>query len=274
MPNRRNQRDYDDRDFRDDRDYRDQRRRRNQPAHPGATAWVVFLALAAFAAFFLYNNVFVIKSVGVEGTRFVEKQTVIDLSGIKAGESIFMLRDGDIAAGINTNRYLTYAGKRLVFPDHVILTVRENTPAAQMRWAGRTLMLDSDLTVLEDSAGLSASLLVPYITGASPDNPRLGSKVKFTVAGQAEAIEAILDELQTQDMTSFISELNVSSLDNLTLVTDEGLYIKLGNNDDLEEKLILAHSAVTYLKAEPSYTLKNAILDVSSGKTADFKPSK
>ena len=67
-----------------------------------------------------------------------------------------------------------------------------------------------------------------------------------------------------------ISEINVASLDDLYLVTRDGLIIRLGEKESLDAKIALVRAALAPLRA--AYTVRGAVLDVSTGQMADFRP--
>ncbi len=245
--------------------------RRKRTSHPGAVALVTLLILIALAVFVLGNNVFIIREISVEGNRYCTKEEIIQSAGVKIGDGMFSIDTARVRDGINQNRYLKFVSLWRDFPSHLILRVEEQTPRATLSWMGTMALLGEGGVVLEQTADIGLMPPGVTITGMQVENIRAGQKVKYSVAGQGDAIDAVLAELQRQNMLSDISELNVATLDNLYLVTQDGLQVALGNDENLAKKVELARAALAYLRGTTE-TIRGGMLDVTSAAAADFRP--
>ncbi|MCL1965124.1 MAG: FtsQ-type POTRA domain-containing protein [Firmicutes bacterium] len=240
--------------------------------HPGAVALFVLLIVLAVAMMIISNTVFAVRSVSVEGNRFCSEEEVVASAGIRLGESMFAIDSKKARDGINANRYLRYVGMWRNFPSHVTLRVEENAPLATIMSMGMLVMIGKDSVVLEESAYIDMLLRIPTITGAQVDKVRVGSPVVYAQAGQAEAIEEILGTLENMDALDEVSELNVSALDNLYLVTEDGLQVVLGGRENMGEKISLMMSLLPGLRG--SLEIRGGVLDVTTGVSGDFRPPK
>lgn len=184
---------------------------------------------------------------------------------------MFTLDTAAVAEKINAHQYLTCNSVWRDFPDRVFINVTEHQPVATANWMGSLVMLGQDGVVMEITGQIDIELAVPVITGASIKSARVGEAVTYGVAGQAEAVEAVLEAIDWQGFTGEISEINVGTLDDLYLVTVDGLIIRLGDSEKLDEKILTARSALVPLRA--AYAMRGAVLDVSTGDgQADFQP--
>ncbi len=244
--------------------------RRKQKNHPGAIGLVALLAVLTVLVVVLGNKVFVVKTISVEGNRYCSAEEVMRSAGIQYGDGMFSIDTARVRNGINANRYLEYVGIWRDFPSRVILTVKEHSPRATLTWTGMLVMLGENGVVLEKTAQIDIALDVPVITGIDVARADVGQPIAFKVSGQFEAIFSVLAEADRQGMSPEISELNVAVLDNLYLVTEDGLEIVLGDSGDLENKLLVARAAVATLRGKQE--LRGAVLDVSSGQSADYRP--
>ena len=148
-----------------------------------------------------------------------------------------------------------------------VFATQDGTLARVLAAEGETV----DGVVMEITGQIDIELAVPVITGASIKSARVGEAVTYGVAGQAEAVEAVLEAIDWQGFTGEISEINVGTLDDLYLVTVDGLIIRLGDSEKLDEKILTARSALVPLRA--AYAMRGAVLDVSTGDgQADFQP--
>jgi len=246
--------------------------RRKQPRNPGAVALVTLLALVAVALILLNNQVFVVRQVTVEGNRYVSAQEVAASAGIQIGDGMFSLDTAQIRDGINQNRYLHYVGMRRDFPSRVVLTVTEHSPRAAMMWLGMLILLSEDGVVLEQTAQVDMDLNVPMITGMQVASVRVGRPIVLSTAGQFDALSAVLTALDAQGALLEISELNVAHLDNLYLVTHDGLQVTLGSEELLCEKVTLMLSVLPRLRELSD--VRGGMLDVTTAKTADYHPKR
>lgn len=237
----------------------------------GAVALTAILALIAVSLVIAGGRVFVVHSVVVEGNRFISAEEIMRTGGISIGDSMFTLDTAAIAEKIDAHQYLTCNSVWRDFPDRVFINVTEHQPVATANWMGSLVMLGQDGVVMEITGQIDIELAVPVITGASIKSARVGETVTYGVAGQAEAVQAVLEAIDWQGFTGEISEINVGTLDDLYLVTVDGLMIRLGDSEKLDEKILTARSALVPLRA--AYTMRGAVLDVSTGDgQADFQP--
>ena len=237
----------------------------------GAVALTAILALVAVSLVIAGGRVFVVHSVVVEGNRFISAEEIMRTGGVSIGDSMFTLDTAAVAEKINAHQYLTCNSVWRDFPDRVFINVTEHQPVATANWMGSLVMLGQDGVVMEITGQIDIELAVPVITGASIKSARVGEAVTYGVAGQAEAVEAVLEAIDWQGFTGEISEINVGTLDDLYLVTVDGLIIRLGDSENLDEKILAARSALVPLRA--AYAMRGAVLDVSTGDgQADFQP--
>lgn len=242
---------------------------KKQTTHPGAIATVTLLALLCVAALLLSRTVFVVHRITVEGRRLLTDEEIISAAGLSYGQSMFSVDASEVEKRVNEHRYLDFVSLWRDFPDRLILTVEENTPYATMLWMGTLIMLDKEGIVLEQMVDIDIALNVPVITGAQVASVRVGQPIAFSTAGQEDAVRALLFHAEEQGLLSDIAELNVADLDNLYLVTYDGLQVLLGSETDLQKKIAALDAVLPQLRS--GYTVRGGVLDVTTGTTADFK---
>jgi len=247
------------------------RRRKNQ-RHPGAAALVALLIILLISGMVVGNQVFVVRSVTVQGNEILSAADVVASSGIELGESMLTLDEDLVRQKINANRYLQFEGVWRDFPDHVVLRVSENMPRATLVWMGMLAMLDQNGLVLEYNSQVDLDLSIPVVTGMQVKAIRIGQPILFELQSQFDAMMEVLSALETLGMYHQIAELNVAQLDNLYLVTYDGLQISLGSTEDLYKKLELTGVAIAQLRQTHADKLRGGELDVSAGAQADFLP--
>lgn len=237
---------------------------------PNTLKAILWLILPTIAVLLVGNTVFSVRTITVEGNSTVSDQEVIRASGISVGMSIFAIDSSSVRDSINDNRYLNFISLWRDFPSRVILRVTEHSPHATFQWMGMLYMLDQDGSVLEQTALFDIPLPVPLITGMQVEAARVGSPVVTSVAGQAQTIATVLSALSRYGLTETTSELNVTSLDNLILITTDGVQVKLGNAEKIETKLYLMEKALSIERQRGD--VRYGVLDVTTAKSADYKP--
>lgn len=215
----------------------------------------------------LVGGLFSVRTVEVQGNRFCTREEVIAASGIRLGESIFSIQEETVRGRVNTNPYLEFVGLwKNYFPCGVIITVSEHTPRAKMMWMGMLVVVGDNGVVLRRSSEIDTYLPVPEIIGMKVQSDMVGQPITYSVAGQAEAIDHILDALDMQGVTGMVTEINIASPDNLTLLTEGGVQVILGNDERLPEKIALIRDTL------PRVPGAGGVLNVSSGFSADYSP--
>lgn len=247
--------------------YRMQQTRTSHPVHPGRTGVIIVLIVVALGIVLLQSGIFVVREVRVVGTRQYGQDQVVAYAGIQLGQSIFSVEESVVAQGLSRDRYLILESLHIQYPDTVTLYVRERAPYAALTWLGVLVVLDEEGQILETSGQLDASLQIPVITGMQVDHLVVGTKLTCRNPAQIEAAWALLKELTLQAVSGRVSELNVSDLDNLYLITKEGMKVEVGNAGDMEQKIGMMRSVLDDLAARGIYT---GSLDVSNATIADY----
>ncbi len=236
-------------------------RRRAGPS--GLLLGLVFV----LAAGFVLSRVFVVKRVAVNGNERVGDQQIVDLSGVMLGRSIFTVDQDAIARAFEREGGIALTDVEVVWPDTVRLSVRERTRAAIVNHLGMSIAVDEAGVVIEVLRALPEGAL-PVVTGISATGYQPGQPVRSSVPTQVDAMASVLGAARAQGLTELISELNVSDLDNLYLMTRAGMMVKLGDAADMDAKLIWMQSALNSLSAEG---VTSGTINVASGKDAIYR---
>ena len=201
--------------------------------------WLVLIvAVAAAVGFLIYGAVFRVRSVTVEGCRAISQEEVIRLSGISMGMNTFAINDDQVEAGIESNRYLSFVCVDKQLPDRVVIQVHERTPAAQVTYCGIAYTLDNRGMVLEESQNTSVKPdgLVT-VGGLNIRRCKLGETVQLQNDRQMGVYTELLVELKVMSALNDVSELDLSDMDNLFLVSRDGYTVRLGDASGLHAKL-------------------------------------
>lgn len=246
-------------------------RRRRRTTHPRAVKRVLIL-LAAVVVLWILSQLFLsIQAIHVKGNRYLSAEQVIQASGLEIGDNLLTLNSGNVRKSINANRYLEFVSLWPgFFPASVTLTVSEHAPRAKLSWMGMLVLIGDNSVVLEHTSTIDLPVHVPEITGMTLSTIYVGQPITFTIAGQSEAMDAVLDALVVQNLTADILQINVAVPDNIFMLTADGLEIYLGSADDMNEKIALIRDTLPRIQARADGP--GGKVDVSTGRVVDYMP--
>ena len=94
-----------------------------------------------------------------------------------------------------------------------------------------------------------------------------GRRIESAKSWQLAAMKNVLAEMDAQGMLQVVSELNVAVRYNLYLVSNTGVKIVLGDEENMTAKLVWARTVLEKLTQEG---VRRGVLDVSTGKNAVY----
>ena len=231
----------------------------------GGVRLLLIVAVLCVAALLIMSRVFTLKEIVVRGNEAYSDAEIAALSGLILGEDTLKIEKSRIKGNFSRNHYVELIEMDILYPDRVLLTVRERQPRAAVNCAGVILVIDAEGVILERMASMPAGDLITVSMNVSLSAQ--GRSIKSTKSGELEAMKLILAGLDAQGMTGLVSEINVRDRFNLYMVSNTGVQIILGEKDDLDDKLVLARLVLEKLTEEG---VMSGVLDVSTGKNAVY----
>ena len=232
---------------------------------------LVFLALAAAV---IVRYVIVVRGIQVVGNRSIPKETVIELSGIRLGDSYPLISTSELRSRLEANRYIEYLGRDYNYKGTLTLRIHERTGMGTVNVLGLYYVLDDtgmilECTGLERAEGISG----PAINGRRVNEGfrmTIGESIPVRDSLQLEQMRSALHALYEANMLARVTELNLENSDNLYLMTREGARIILGDDSNMLVKLLIAREVLSIRKEQGG--LYGSRIDVSSGSDAHFIP--
>lgn len=242
-----------------------------RPPAPGGRALKLAVAAAAFVAllFVLRYYVFTISQVRVIGTHSIPWQEVARSAGLDRRLLYFTLNEEDIKAGINANRYLDYEGMEKVFPNTLILHVRERVPSAFFTHLGVGYVMADDGMILEKTRDLRLGQGLIEVSGLNVWG-QLESGM-FPVGGkpgQLEALVALIGELSGQGYSPQVQDVNVSDENSLMMTVAGDYTVHLGNISNLRAKIGTVRAVISELMRR---NLTGGVLEASIPGEATYR---
>lgn len=233
----------------------------------GSKLWIVILILLvlALAAVVLTRYVYVVRDVQISGTRDVSDEALIRAAHIDFGESIFRTDAEFIRRGVNSLGTVRLDSVERVYPDTLILNVSQRQPRAMLLHLGDIRILDEECCVIESVDTVPDTDLI-YVRGMSVTQYTPGVPLQSGM-GETEAYCAIMQALEINDARAYVSEIDLSDVRSLTLITRTGITVELGDDSNMRNKIAWMCSAVADLESRNE---GGGTLDVSSGTKADY----
>lgn len=225
--------------------------------------------LCLMAIFLLYE----IQNLNVIGNRVLPKEEIIAQSGVKVGDNYFFLNRSKLKERLEKNRYIEFRGTQFDYSGTMNIKINERHAMGIIQRNGLYYVIDADGMVLENSQEVMPDFQCPIVKGLDLSSRTLiieGQIIGVKDIEQLSALSAVLKALDDTNMQGRTVSLDVSNLDNISIMTTEGAGIVLGRATDAELKLIIAREILA--SREDKKELMGANIDVSSGEKAYFMP--
>ena len=227
--------------------------------------FLALVALLALAAFLTKSRVFVLREVEVEGNRAYADSEIAAMAGLTPGESIFNVNEDAVTRNLSAHSDVKLLDFGVTYPDTVTLMVTERQARAAVNCAGVILIVDEEGHILDRLSSVPEGSIV--VSGMDVAVSAQGRSIESAKAWQLKDMRAVLARMDEQGMLSLIAELNVADRYNLYLVSNTGVKIVLGDEENIPDKLVWARTVLEKLTQEG---IMRGVLDVSTGKNAVY----
>ena len=192
---------------------------------------VVLTALFIYMySYLLSTPYFNIRETSVRGMKELTEKDILLMAAIKPGLNIFAVNAGEVERRVAVNPWIknVYVGRE--FPDRLVVDVRERVPIALVKQSSDFYLMDSDGFVFKKLAkGDEVDLAI--ITGVNVQD-----KTKTRLLSDTISLLKIFSGSNLYSFLGAISEAHIDEVFGLSLLTDKGLFLKMGM-DDFERKL-------------------------------------
>lgn len=201
----------------------------------GAIGLLISIALLCFLFIYAYSYTlstpyFEIKETAVRGLKELTEKDILTLASIPPRQNLLAVNTDSLVKKISANPWVknVYVGREL--PGRLVMEVRERIPVAMVKQASNFYLMDNEGFVFK-KVGKSDEVDLPILTGA-------GSMKKEKSKLLLSALD-LLKTISTSGRYNYlgaVSEVNVDDEFGISLLTDAGLYLKMGMGD-YENKL-------------------------------------
>ena len=241
-----------------------------QPMSPGKRIMIIssVLIMIVSFAFILRSVVFTIRNIRVIGTHDVPWQEVALSAGLGPSSNYFSIKEDRLREGINSNRYLIYERMQKIFPNTLILYVKERRPVANIHYIGVSYIMADDGVILSKSRQLDHKQLMT-VSGLALRDIREGKSPLSTKIGQIETCINLANELNDQGFSEQVLDINLSEPSRIYLTTRDGFSVHLGDGSFLRAKIGTARAVIEELRRR-EYT--GGVIEATVPGEATYRP--
>lgn len=226
-------------------------------------AVIILIAVAGI----VWSKALVVRNVVIDSADEISRDEMIRASQIELGGHISKVDAERLKENLEDSGRYSLENVEIRYPDTVVLSVRERTRDAVVINGGQYLVMDADGYVIEILSAMPENSGV-YVYGLDVMDVRVGKRVTASEE-KLSAMKETLVSIRAQGVAPYISELDVSDVEQLCMTMRTGMRVELGNSDNMDSKLIWMRSAVNDLEQRGEVF---GTLDVSSGDKADYTP--
>jgi len=185
---------------------------------------------------------FNISTIKVEGNKNVKVEEILNLSELKSGVNIFKFTVSKTKNNITRNPYIRNVEISRKLPNTVMLSVSERNATYYVAYNDSFYIIDDNLIVLEKRGSIEGMELL-MLEDIDMSTAEVGKVLP--IENQAEKLALV--ELSTflYDYKIFsdfkINSIKINNFNDIILNVDT-VYIKLGNSNNMKEKLTKAFS--------------------------------
>ncbi len=198
------------------------------------------MVLIASAAAVMSLPLWKVSRVEVSGNRIVPEGLIKEKAEIPLDENVFFLNYGEISKKISGIRQIKSAQVSGRLPSSVVITVEERKPFAVAALRGQYLVLDSEGFIMEsmgpkDAHDPSSRIKVfelPTVVGLPEgsviNNERIDPRTMKAVEFSFKTLGRIMSKSKF--------ELELVGLNDMNMIIDDLIKVKIGSPDDIEKK--------------------------------------
>jgi cell division protein FtsQ len=181
-------------------------------------------------SYLMSSAYFEIRETSVRGLKELTEKDILTLAAVKPRQNLLAVNTDLLARRISANPWVKniYVGREL--PGRLVLEVRERIPVALVKQASNFHLMDSEGNIFK-KLGKGDEVDLPILSGYRGEE-----KEK---AGLLLGVFDLLKKISASGRYNYlgsISEVHMDEVFGLSLLTDSGLYLKLGRGD-YENKL-------------------------------------
>lgn len=197
---------------------------------------VVLVAVLVVALFFM-TPIFNIREIRLSGNDTVSKEIINTQIGDFIGMNLFGTRVSDIEQRMSQIPQIGEVEvKKAVFPSRLELYITESRPAGYVLFGNTTLIIDSDLRIIDDASVFDREKL-PSISGVSISEYEMNKVLKIKSNEKKAVLSELLKAFETTGMTNLVKYVSIDDLTAIAFNYDNRLDVLCGSRLQIDRKI-------------------------------------
>ncbi len=230
---------------------------------------LLILLIAAALLIVLNATLMKIRHIRVLGNRSVPADVIAVQAGLNRDLGFFTVDGKRVQEKLEQNPYLEFVELRKVFPDTLVLIVKERAPCANAQGAGSMYLIDENAYVLQTYDTVTPQNTLPVVIGLRVSEAKPGRRIVSSRDGKIKEYCDIMQELLLQGVVAEFDQINLTDSNHLYLRYQDGFVAELGTLNELMAKIGTLRAVVAELRANG---LGSGYIDVSIPGEAVYTP--
>ncbi len=195
------------------------------------------------------------------------EEMIEEIEAITKDKSIFLADRDQIKKAVEKDPFLIYEGISYKLPSTVVVEVSTREQAFYVEHYNNYLYLSYDLVVLSSQRS-KVDNHVPLVKGLDINTFNIGEVLSSSNANTLEALLNLVGKLSDSGLVVDISEIDVSDIHNIKMVTTQGYTVEFGNAQDVESKIEWINAII---RENEKNQVKSCEINVVSPKNPTYK---
>ncbi len=197
----------------------------------------LIVALATAVVILFMTPLFNIREVRLTGNNTVHKEVINEKIGYVVGANLFSTSTSKIEKKMcEIPQVSAVEVRKHIFPTYLELLITESTPAAYLLAGANTIVIDSDLRVIDDADAFNKDKL-PSISGISVTDYELNSTLNVKTEEQKDVLSTLLKSLESLGLIDEVTYISVDDLTSLKFNYNNRIEVHCGSQLELDRKI-------------------------------------
>ena len=226
---------------------------------------LIILLLGGVGTYLFLSPTFKIQTIVVNGNSQINKEKIMELANIKAGDNIFSKSGKVIEVRLKQNGAIEEAKVNKLYPSRIEIQIKERTKRFQIKKeSGKYIYIDEQGYIIGCS---DEKLEIPTIIGMDIEENQVENtkRLEEKDLNKMENILQIYEECEKIEIDEKITQIQVED-EYIIYLENESLTINLGNATNLKDRMYYVEAL---LKEESG---NKGTIYVNGNINSDFKP--
>lgn len=209
------------------------------------------LIIIFFSTIYIYffSGRYAVGQIVLLGQSDISKEEIFLQSGIDKSKNIYLIDIKKARENILKNPYIEDVVIKREFPDKLTFSVKQRLEIATVPFEGGYCVIDSKgivLRILHDQS----NIIKPLIKGIDIENVKISEKIDFKNDDKAQDFLEIIEAVSSLNLLMNISYIDMTDFNLITLATNSGIDVLVGDMDNLSYKLKLLNKILIDLQSK------------------------